>query len=214
MDELKRKIIKIIAEECSYTGLSIHKARRAALEQGVTAAEYELYFSDGLSDIAQAFSEYIDEKMTQRLDKEKICPIRVRDKIAHATWIRFEEMDSYPEMVRSCARYWSLQAPNEAGSCIWKSADLIWIWAGDTAEDYNHYTKRGLLSSVIISTTLYWLGDSSDNREKSKAFLNRRINNVLSIGKFVGKPLSRLMGIADKFKSSINRAESKKQNEN
>lgn len=213
MDNLQRKIIEIIAEDCAYSGLSMHKARKAALQNNIKPAEFDLYFMGGLSDIAQAFSTYMDEKMSKRLEAEKIRPIRIRDKVAHATWVRFEEMYNYPEMVRSCARYWSIQAPDQAGSAVWKSADIIWNWAGDAAQDYNHYTKRGLLSGVIISTTLYWLGDSSDNKVKSKAFLNRRIDNVLKIGQFVGKPLSRFMNIAEKFKGKNNKAGEKQQHE-
>ena len=31
----------------------------------------------------------------------------------------------------------------------WKVADMVWTAAGDTSEDYNRYSKRGLLAGVI-----------------------------------------------------------------
>jgi hypothetical protein len=34
---------------------------------------------------------------------------------------------------------------------LWEAADAIWRWAGDTATDENHYTKRLILSGVIAS---------------------------------------------------------------
>ncbi len=49
--------------------------------------------------------------------------------------------------------------PSTAG---WRSADLMWRLAGDTATDYNHYTKRLILSGVYGSTLLVWLDDQSE----------------------------------------------------
>jgi ubiquinone biosynthesis protein COQ9 len=69
---------------------------------------------------------------------------------------------------------------------LWRSADRIWTWAGDTATDYNHYTKRALLSGVMASTTLFWMQDNSPASAASRAFLDRRIDNVLNIGRLLG----------------------------
>jgi ubiquinone biosynthesis protein COQ9 len=72
----------------------------------------------------------------------------------------------------------------------WKTADVIWNWAGDTSDDYNRYTKRGLLSGVIGTTMAYWMRDESDNHEKTKAFLNDRIENVIFVGQNLSKVLN------------------------
>ena len=34
----------------------------------------------------------------------------------------------------------------------WASADCLWRWAGDTATDENHYSKRAILAAVLGST--------------------------------------------------------------
>ena len=47
--------------------------------------------------------------------------------------------------------------------------------------DFNFYTKRALLAAVISTTTLYWLDDTTDDREGSWAFLDRRIADVMKI---------------------------------
>ena len=31
----------------------------------------------------------------------------------------------------------------------WESADALWRWAGDTATDENHYSKRALLAGIL-----------------------------------------------------------------
>lgn len=73
------------------------------------------------------------------------------------------------------------------GKIAWRTADRIWDWAGDNATDYNHYTKRALLCGVLVSTTLAWLDDDSTGMQETEAFLKRRIDNAMSIGKIAGK---------------------------
>ena len=70
---------------------------------------------------------------------------------------------------------------------IWQTADIIWEWAGDTATDYNRYTKRGLLVTVIGSTTFYWLTKSDASMEDVDQFLRARIENVLKVGQAASK---------------------------
>ncbi len=78
-----------------------------------------------------------------------------------------------------------------ATKMVWYSADKIWEWAGDTATDYNRYTKRGLLSGVITATMLVWVHDKSEGYQKTSDFLDRRIDNVLVVGKLAGKILGK-----------------------
>ena len=67
--------------------------------------------------------------------------------------------------------------------------------AGDTATDYNWYTKRMILASVISATKLYWLGDQSTDYASTWAFLDRRLDDVMQFEKtkaaFQKNPLAR-----------------------
>ena len=64
---------------------------------------------------------------------------------------------------------------------MYRSVDLMWRAAGDTATDFNFYTKRGLLAGVYGSTILFWLDDGSEGYAESWAFLDRRIADVMNI---------------------------------
>jgi ubiquinone biosynthesis protein COQ9 len=66
----------------------------------------------------------------------------------------------------------------------WRSADLMWRLAGDTATDYNHYTKRLILSGVYASTLLAWLDDQSEGWIETGAFLDRRLADVMRFEKW------------------------------
>ena len=45
---------------------------------------------------------------------------------------------------------------------------------------------------MITATTLAWVNDSSDNFEKTVNFLDRRIENVLALGKLTGKIMGKV----------------------
>ena len=65
--------------------------------------------------------------------------------------------------------------------------DRIWTVLGDTARDFNWYSKRATLSGVYSSTVLYWLGDDSLDHQATWEFLDRRIEDVMRFEKTKAK---------------------------
>ncbi len=83
-----------------------------------------------------------------------------------------------------------LGQPQHAGRglrCLYRTVDEMWHAAGDTATDFNFYTKRGLLAGVYTSTMLFWLADESDGHAAAWSFLDRRIADALRIPKVTGR---------------------------
>ena len=58
----------------------------------------------------------------------------------------------------------------------------LWILAGDQSIDMQWYTKRGLLAGVLASTELFMTQDRSPNYTETAAFLDRRLEQALSLG--------------------------------
>jgi ubiquinone biosynthesis protein COQ9 len=54
----------------------------------------------------------------------------------------------------------------------------MWRIAGDTATDFNHYSKRAILASIYAATLLVWLDDDSEGQAETTAFLDRRLAGV------------------------------------
>ena len=71
----------------------------------------------------------------------------------------------------------------------------MWSLAGDRADDVSYYTKRSLLAAVWSSPFLYWLDARSEDLEATWAFLERRIDNVMEIGRL----RSRIEGALERF---------------
>jgi len=72
----------------------------------------------------------------------------------------------------------------------WSSADAMWRLAGDTATDYNHYTKRTILASVYAATLAVFATDSSEGKAETAAFLDRRLQGILRFEKVKARLLS------------------------
>ena len=123
--------------------------------------------------------------------------MRIRQRITHCVRRRIELVADHREAVRRAAALFSLphHAPDGARA-IWETADLIWTRCGDTATDYNWYTKRAILSSVHSATVLFWLGDQDPRAQATWDFLDRRIENVMQFEKVKSKvqknPLARM----------------------
>ena len=67
----------------------------------------------------------------------------------------------------------------------------MWRLAGDTATDFNHYTKRMTLSAVYASTLSVFVNDESEDFADTRAFLDRRIDNVMQFEKVKAQATSR-----------------------
>lgn len=139
-------------------------------------------FRNTLADIVDYFMRSIDAEMATRLKEQNIASLRIRDRIKTAVQTRLAILTPYRPHIERLVSYYSLH-PCQATQSLYQTTDTIWHLAGDTTTDYNHYSKRILLGMVYSSTLLYWLKDNSTNYEDSWHFLDRRIENVLNIGK-------------------------------
>lgn len=195
--EIQDRIIECALASVPFEGWSWSGIENAATQAGHDPQMAAAVFPQGLSDAIDHFSDRADRRMLNALSLIPPDDLRVRDRIKTAVLKRYEVLSPYREATRSILGYHGIPGRQlRAGSALWRTADRIWDWAGDTATDYNHYTKRLLLCGVIASTTLIWLGDNefAQNSEHSKTarFLDSRIENVLSLGKITGKIIGKM----------------------
>ena len=68
--------------------------------------------------------------------------------------------------------------------------DDVWYYAGDRSTDLNWYSKRALAATVYASTELFMLTDRSAGCADTWAFLDRRLQDVMSLGKMANSASS------------------------
>jgi ubiquinone biosynthesis protein COQ9 len=126
----------------------------------------------------------VDAEMAQRLPPEKLAAMKIRERITALVATRLEIMAPDREGLRRAQAIMAMPQNLAAASRIgWRSADRMWRMAGDTATDFNHYTKRMTLSAVYLSTLLTFVNDDSEDYAETRAFLDRRIDNVMQFEK-------------------------------
>jgi len=201
--DIKNRILLSALENVPFDGWRWPVIEQAAQDEGFDASMALAVFPDEMEDVLLHFSRWAAEQMLEKLNEGDFSGARVRDKIEQAVISRLEILEPYKDSVQKAAAYWIGPLKSiQAGKSIWITADIIWIWAGDTSDDYNRYTKRALLSGVISTTMLRWLNDSEDGFAKTKGFLNRRINNVLTVGQKTGKIISTISKIMPQKQNS------------
>jgi ubiquinone biosynthesis protein COQ9 len=171
-------------------------AYEAGAAAGLTRPETELLLPRGPADLAALFSRRLDAEAMARLAAVDPAELKIRARIRAAVEARVEAAAAHEAAARRWAGYLALptQAPL-ALRLLWESADALWRWAGDTATDENHYSKRAILSGILAPATAIRLtGGPAD----AMAFVDARIDNVMAYEKWKAgvKPSETLRAIA------------------
>jgi ubiquinone biosynthesis protein COQ9 len=155
---------------------------RAAAKAGLSRGEAMLVLPNGPRDLAALLSARHDSKALASLAGVDPAALKIRERIRRGVEARLDAADADAPAVRRWAGFLSL--PHNMPLALrltWDSADAIWRWAGDTATDENHYSKRAILSGILIATLAIRL---SAGREAASDHLDARIDNVMAFEKW------------------------------
>lgn len=183
------KFLEAILTHVAFDGWTKAAIKGAEAAGDIPSGSFIALFPDGRRDLLAHFADWTDRAMLKQLPITPPDDMKIRERVRLAAATRLDVMQEHREAEIRAAQFWTVphRAPH-AGRMVWRTADTIWNWAGDTATDYNRYTKRALLSGVLKSTYIVWLNNPTDkDLAGTKAFLNRRIANVLTIGRFTAK---------------------------
>lgn len=193
LEAAKRKLLARALETVAVSGWGGVNLEDISEAEGYPPEMAEAVFPAGIADMADMYSQQLDAAMLESLEKTDPATLKVRERVAIAVMARYRATAKNKDVFRQTLSFWS--APNRlprGAKILWRTADIIWQWAGDTATDYNHYTKRALLSGVITSTNLVFINDTTRTLVDTEEFLKRRIENVLKIGSLAGSIISKV----------------------
>jgi ubiquinone biosynthesis protein COQ9 len=184
LDEMRDLLAPRLAAHAAFDGWNDQAVASAAQEKGVDADIAKLAFKGGPMALIEAWIGAMDAEMACRLPPEKLSAMKIRDRITALVATRLEiaapDKEGQRRALAIMASPTNLAATARIG---WRSADRMWRLAGDTATDFNHYTKRVTLSAVYASTLAAFVNDESEGFADTRAFLDRRIDNVMQFEK-------------------------------
>ncbi|HEY8604793.1 COQ9 family protein [Tsuneonella suprasediminis] len=190
LDELALALAPAIADSAAFDGWSDAALVSAAEMAGADIDVARLAYPDGAMDMIAAWIGSVDLAMAEALPPEKLATMKIREKIAALVLARLDAIAGREEALRRATAIMAMpQNVVRAGKLGWSSADKMWRMAGDTATDYNHYTKRAILSSIYAATLAVFAGDESEGKAETRAFLDRRIDGVMRFEKAKAKLL-------------------------
>ena len=184
LDELRPVLVRAALPHVAFEGWTVRALDAAADDVGVPRDRARLVFPDVEADMVAAFIAAADADMLAELERRDIGSMKIRDRIRTAIAVRLEQAAPHREAVRRALSVLAKpqRAPLAARS-LWSTADAMWRAAGDTATDFNHYSKRMTLGAVYSAVLLYWMQDDSAASSDTFAFLDRRIEDVMRIEK-------------------------------
>lgn len=195
LDELRLALAPAIAAEAVFDGWSDAALEQAAALAGEAAPVARLAFPGGAMDMIAAWIASIDAQMEAAFAGGALDRMKVRDRIRTLVLFRLDAVSGRKEALRRAMAIMALPTNvPRALRTAWSSADAMWRLAGDTATDYNHYTKRTLLAGIYSATLAVFIEDESEHQQETRAFLDRRINDVMRFEKTKAQLLQRREG--------------------
>ena len=191
LDELRLALAPAIADAAIFDGWSVSAIDAAAEQIGADKDVARLALPGGAMDMIGAWIEAVDVRMAQELPAQTLANMPIRERIRALVQSRLDAIDGQEEALKRATAIMAMpQNLATAAKRSWKSADLMWRLAGDTATDYNHYTKRTILAGLYAATLAVFADDASEGKEATRAFLARRIDGVMQFEKVKGKWLN------------------------
>ena len=191
LDELRLAMAPTVAEAAIFDGWSDDAVAAAANDLKVDADVAALAYPGGAMDMIAAWIETIDAQMVAALPQDVLGRMPIRERIRSLVQFRLDAVVGLEEALRRALAIMAM--PQNAARSLktgWHSADIMWRLAGDTATDYNHYTKRTILAGIYGATLAVFVGDDSEGKADTRAFLGRRIDGVMKFEKAKAKLLN------------------------
>ncbi|WP_372707307.1 COQ9 family protein [Brevundimonas sp.] len=202
-DQMEQSVLDVAIQSAPVLGWNGRMVRAACEANGLSRGDEELLLPNGARDLAALLSRRHDDRAMQALAEVEPAALKMRERISRAVSARMEAGAADLAATRRCAAFLALPMNADLGlKLAWESADHLWHWAGDTATDWNHYSKRAILSGILIpALTLRWF----DGKDAADAFVAARIENVMAFekwkaGKDFDAPLKRVTDMLSRMR--------------
>jgi ubiquinone biosynthesis protein COQ9 len=190
IEALRIRLAPAIASAAVFDGWSKAAVTQAAADCGVDPDLAAYAFAGGQMAMIEAWVAGVDLAMAAALDPAVLRAMPVRERIRTLVLTRLDAIAGQEEALSRAQAIMAMpQHVKRTLKLGWRSADVMWRLAGDTATDYNHYTKRAILAGVYAATLTVFAGDESEGKAETRAFLDRRIDGIIRFEKTKAKLL-------------------------
>lgn len=185
-DAARSAVLDALLMEAVFDGWTPASLARAARQRG-QSDELSLLFPEAERD-ALAFWAAREDEATLAEFAAEAPEGGITAKITWLVRRRIERLGPHRQAARRGAATLALPPHAALGARLtWRTADRLWRAVGDRSTDFNHYSKRAILSGVYASTFARWLADEGEGAaspyQDSWEFLDARIGDVMRFEK-------------------------------
>lgn len=184
LDEMRLALAGEVASAAAFDGWTDAAVDNAAVVHGVDPRVAKLAFKDGAMAMIGAWIASIDAAMEAKFAADALANISIRERIRRLVQFRLDAIAGKEEALKRALAIMAM--PKNATQALrfgWQSAGLMWRLAGDASTDYNYYTKRATLTGIYTATLAVFASDQSEGKAETRAFLDRRIGDVIRFEK-------------------------------
>ena len=175
--QLADKLIERVLYHAKNDGWGDDALTHAINDTGVDDNLARVIFPDLPKSLIIWASGYADSVMVEWLTQNK--PAKITDVLFEGLMFRYRHFKPYRAAFKKASDIALTPAHFiTASELTWATADKLWRAAGDVAHDFNHYTKRLLLTGIIASTHPIYLNDQSQDLMETESFLRHRFDDV------------------------------------
>lgn len=177
----KEAILQATLPHVAFDGWTPRSLDMGRQDAGASDFDAARHFPNGVEDVLEAFMDSLDAQMNEQLALLPLEKMRLHEKVLEALMLRFKAAAPHREAVRKALAHYAfpLNMPKGAKR-LYKTVDAVWRAVQDHPTDFSFYTKRATLAGIYSASVFYWLDDHSEDFGKTRAFIERRMANVLS----------------------------------
>ena len=166
----KIDILENILKEVSFIGWNDQAIKNFSLKNAKTPDYYLIYFPNGIEEVIDYFINKQINDFIEEFDKSLLEGKKIREKIACIL----------KEIIKRTIDYYFYPTNLKIGlGNLWNISNYIWHLAGDRSLDFSYYTKRVILTKIILSIFLFWVSDYSIDNNQTYEFIDRQIDKVM-----------------------------------
>ena len=204
MKSKQDKLANLFIQEVPKFGWSRETLLHCAKKQKLSTPNLALMFPSFEYDVLKYLIAQNNSLVEKNYNSFNNSRLKTRDKIKTIMELKFDSnaylKDALPEMLKFLLRPGNIFMSIKM---LHQNSDFIWKLAGDKSNDFNYYSKRGLLSMVYLATLIYWLNDKSNKVIGTKNFISKSVDGIVDgVSKF--KQLNVLRSLAQNFFSRFN----------
>ena len=204
MKSKQDKLANLFIQEVPKFGWSRETLLHCAKKQKLSTPNLALMFPSFEYDVLKYLIAQNNSLVEKNYNSFNNSRLKTRDKIKTIMELKFDSnaylKDALPEMLKFLLRPGNIFMSIKM---LHQNSDFIWKLAGDKSNDFNYYSKRGLLSIVYLATLIYWLNDKSNKGIGTKNFISKSVDGIVDgVSKF--KQLNVLRSMAQNFFSRFN----------